>query len=195
MPRLSETSIKDRLAKYQAAVSKQGSSSSLLVGPPSSCTWLALSHHSLLGLRWWSVPIMETGLSRTWSFLLLQEMESSNCLWGGRDFCAGLVCCSFWNGFQTSFSFLPAFETLLPFQSACVSHSSVVISVSHSFALLRMRGEMEVQKVGVTCPKFCCPLLRFHDLVLFIFRLLFLPAISIWTLLAHTSLWGLSWIC
>ncbi|XP_066470675.1 LIM domain and actin-binding protein 1 isoform X2 [Tiliqua scincoides] len=31
MPRLSETSIKDRLAKYQAAVSKQGSTSSLLV--------------------------------------------------------------------------------------------------------------------------------------------------------------------
>ncbi|KAL8163770.1 UNVERIFIED_CONTAM: hypothetical protein K2H54_038080 [Gekko kuhli] len=30
-PRLSETSVKDRLAKYQAAVSKQGSSSSQLV--------------------------------------------------------------------------------------------------------------------------------------------------------------------
>lgn len=30
MPRLSETSIKDRLAKYQAAVSKQGSSSGIL---------------------------------------------------------------------------------------------------------------------------------------------------------------------
>lgn len=30
MPRLSETSIKDRLAKYQAAVSKQGSSSGII---------------------------------------------------------------------------------------------------------------------------------------------------------------------
>lgn len=29
MPRLSETSIKDRLAKYQAAVSKQGNSSAI----------------------------------------------------------------------------------------------------------------------------------------------------------------------
>lgn len=30
MPRLTETSIKDRLAKYQAAVSKQGSSTGLV---------------------------------------------------------------------------------------------------------------------------------------------------------------------
>lgn len=30
MPRLTETSIKDRLAKYQAAVSKQGSSAGLV---------------------------------------------------------------------------------------------------------------------------------------------------------------------
>lgn len=61
IPRLLETSVKDRLAKYQAAVSKQGSSSSQLVGsslfsPPKSLA-VAFPEHSASEMF-----LMKTGL-------------------------------------------------------------------------------------------------------------------------------------
>ncbi|XP_068777422.1 LIM domain and actin-binding protein 1 isoform X2 [Struthio camelus] len=53
MPRLTETSIKDRLAKYQAAVSKQGSSTNLLapVGENSSRFHSGFSEDGNIGLN------------------------------------------------------------------------------------------------------------------------------------------------
>lgn len=67
MPRLTETSIKDRLAKYQAAVSKQGSSTGLIT---TVSMFFGLCRSEFL-----SQP--ETGKTTLWKPGFLKTMPSS----------------------------------------------------------------------------------------------------------------------
>ena len=67
MPRLTETSIKDRLAKYQAAVSKQGSSTGLIT---MVSLFFGLSRNEFLSQR-------ETGKKILWKLGFLKIMPSS----------------------------------------------------------------------------------------------------------------------